>query len=309
MKPARTISTVDKIKAALSLKKDLTPEEKRELEEQRKQKEQEDKYINFPATMRYLREYRRHMTKIIFQTSVIGLLAACFATADLVAKWSTPPSWLNSLPCAFQPEIKSFKSLSITTTNILRFGNIIPCLGLFAYAIYFLRKSNRIANDLKWKPVHTPYMAALYGAKVILPILLYTAVNFKLPVYIPYNDIGMKTCGVSTSLVFYPPGKHGKLTEASFSQFRTFFRYYIEGENNLLYPHNKDFESSLIPVMQTDPNSMGDDQTTCQKEKKNANEQQSKTIFDLFKTPTGSIHTFCNESFKVARNDIFFDHC
>ena len=147
---------------------------------------------------------------------------------------------------------------------------------------------------MEWEPVNTKVISLAYLGKVLTPMVLYTAINFKLPSYVPYQIMGEKSCGIATSLVFYPPGYDGEIIAKEFNDLRIYYRAFISNDENHLYPGYTNFESILATLPDTN--------TATKSEKCSGNVEQSdldKALENFF-TPNTQITDFCKESFAIA---------
>ena len=92
-------------------------------------------------------------------------------------------------------------------------------------------------------------MLFIYIVKILAPVGLYTAVNFKLPYYSPYKKIAVKACEVTTSLVYYPPGSGIKYMTEEFTIFRSISSKYFGNTANSQYPEMNGFETSICRIV------------------------------------------------------------
>ena len=145
----------------------------------------------------------------------------------MIPKINQPPQWLDKVPCTFQSVFANFIKLISAADIFLTLMQFLPSLCVSILGIYSLRAANRNAKDASWKPLPWRIMLFIYIVKILAPVGLYTAVNFKLPYYSPYKKIAVKACEVTTSLVYYPPGSGIKYMTEEFTIFRSISSKYF----------------------------------------------------------------------------------
>ena len=115
-------------------------------------------------------------------------------------------------------------------------------LGVAVLAFWHLRGKNRKSPNSEWKPLNQNVLWFLFVAKLFGPLVLFTAVNFKLPQYAPYDEIAVKACEVTASLVFYPPqSKYAAAMKGEYEILREVSGNYFKNVSNHLYPKMKKF--------------------------------------------------------------------
>ena len=250
---------------------------------------------------RYLRTYRVYMNNMVKHAAQVGLFAVTLSIVQLVINWNSTPGWLYKIPCSFQSTLGDFAALMQTTTRVLEFGALLPGIGLIVYACWFLGPWQSRLPDATWEPVSTGIVAVLYVCKVLLPVVVFTGINFKLPQYVPYADMSRKACGATASLVFYPNlAEGGEVISESYAKLRDFYRSFISNKLNHRYPQY-DFEGEMANLANAS-GARQDEEENCVGP--TANSGGGLAELDSYFAPGKSIQTFCNEGFDVANRDL-----
>ena len=179
-----------------------------------------------------------------------------------------------------------------------------PGFGFIAYGFFYLQPKNRQAPDEAWKPMRTSFLSVLYTAKVLVPILVYTAINFKLPVFVKYNRMASKACGVTASLVLYPPGRDGAVVNETYTLLRRAYSMYLSDHGNLIHPEFAQWEQHLIRLENETVGAVMDDNPKCKElgVADSADTHGTLHILTRYSTPPPSITQFCGEGYELARS-------
>lgn len=218
---------------------------------------------------------------------------------ELVSKINQAPQWLDKVPCTFQSVFNDFVKLLSAAETFLAFFDIIPSLLVTLMGMYVLRKTNREAADESWKPMPLKILLVTYVIKILAPVGLYTFINFKLPVYSPYKDIGIKACQVTTSLVYYPPGSSAQYMAEEFRVFRKASSRYFANPENTLYQGLNDFETKLSKIDVAPDESLIDDGKSCRQAD---SDSKLYAALNVYFSPNNAIQNYCSEGFAAARN-------
>ena len=125
--------------------------------------------------------------------AVFGIIAFGVSLSALIPKFGQLPAWFQKAPCMFQSTLSAFALLVSTADLVLDVIKILPMLGVAVLAFWHLRGKNRKSPNSEWKPLNQNVLWFLFVAKLFGPLVLFTAVNFKLPQYAPYDEIAVKS--------------------------------------------------------------------------------------------------------------------
>ena len=250
--------------------------------------------------MRYLVFFRTKMDSMTKKTIIFGVVALIFQLIAMISVWNTRTSWLSKVPCSFQESMKSFADLSKTATQLIEFGTLVPGFGFCVYGVYYLRPSNKQANAKQWHPMNTKIVGLLYVAKVLIPMIVYTIINFKLPSYVPYKEMATKACSVTASLALYPPGRDGAVINDTYKTLRTAYVAFLSNDANLEYPRMSSWERNLMSMNETEGGALKDETQICKKY--GASTNGTLQMLNQFLEPPQGVNKFCSEGFDVAKN-------
>ena len=251
---------------------------------------------------RYILFYRGFFDKMVFRTVVIGFVTAVVQIIALVVSWGRSVPWYSQVPCAFRPEMASFVELSQVTSLIVEVGTILPTIGFVAYGIHYLRDKNRKSSNTDWEPMSIPHLWILYGLKVLTPVLLYTSVNFKLPTYVPYEQMAKKACGVTASLALFPPGRDGRIIQHTYTQLRQAYSKFLTVEGNLQYPDFPEFELKLAQIANSSAGAELDESTHCRNQSTETTGIAS--VLNIYLEPPKDVEAYCDAGFAFARTKL-----
>ena len=272
-----------------------------EVDEQTKVQPNDDEKTT-PVT-RYIRFFRHTFDRLIFRGILFGGVALIIQFSSMLSMWERRTSWLTKVPCLFQDQLVDFARLTQISNHIIEFATLLPALGFVMYGSWYLRPDNRHAHDADWKPLRTSTVAALYFIKILVPILLYSIINFKLPFYVPYEKMAIKACGVTASLAIYPPGRVGNVTKSTYEAFRDAQASFLSNDANLLYAStSSSMERKLANLNETIAGDLIDESSKCLEA--GVTNQGPLSILNSFLAPPKGINDFCKEAFRVATEDM-----
>ena len=249
----------------------------------------------------YVTHYRTSFDKLVAQGLVVGIVTVLFQIITLTVTWNNRTSWLRQIPCTFQEPLEDFAQLTKLSNFLIEFGTMAPGIGFITYAFFYLQPKNRNASDDAWKPMRTSFLSLLYSAKVLVPILVYTSINFKLPVFVKYKMMASKACGVTGSLVLYPPGRDGAVVNETYVLLRRAYSVYLSNQDNLIYPEFAQWEQHLMRLENDTVGADMDDNPKCE-ELGVLNTNGSLSVLTRYSLPPPSIDQFCSEGYEMARN-------
>ena len=217
-----------------------------------------------PPVTRYVRFFRKTFDAMVFRGVLFGVVAVVIQISALTSTWDTRKSWLRKVPCTFQDQLKEFASLTQTATRIIEFATVTPAIGFVLYGAWYLRPSNRTCNDASWRPLRTSTLGLLYCVKILVPVLVYSVINFKLPAYVPYEGMALKACGVTASLAMYPPGRDGSVIRETYNTLRLAQSNFLSNDANLAYGDTAPrLERSLAELVNVSAGAPIDETDTC----------------------------------------------
>ena len=256
-----------------------------------------------PPVTKYVRFFRREFDKMVFQGVLFGALSIIVQISSLAATWDRRTSWLRKVPCTFQDQLARFSSLTQAATRVIEFATVLPSIGFVAYGMWYLRPANRMCNDAAWKPLRTSTLGLLYCVKILVPVLVYSIINFKLPAYVPYAGMAIKACAVTASLAVYPPGREGTVIGATYDMLRLAHSNFLSNDANLEYGDVvPDMERSLSKLVNMSAGTPIDETDECGL--LGAETTGPLKILNRFLSPPKPIDDFCKEAFRVGREDM-----
>eukprot|EP00945_MAST-04E_sp_MAST-4E-sp1_P005350 g5350.t1 len=253
----------------------------------------------------YLTMFRKYQDVKMKGAAVFGIIAFGVSLSALIPKFGQLPAWFQKAPCMFQSTLSAFALLVSTADLVLDVIKILPMLGVAVLAFWHLRGKNRKSPNSEWKPLNQKILWFLFVAKLFGPLVLFTAVNFKLPQYAPYDEIAVKACEVTASLVFYPPqSKYAAIMKGEYDIARDVTARYFNNEKNHLYPKMKNFESSLASLVKDKVGALVDSEKSCKVF--GANDNGAYTVLNKFLSPNDAIIKYCANGLKEAKKTMQF---
>jgi hypothetical protein len=262
----------------------------------------EDEEPSLPPVTLYVRHYRKVFDKMMLNGVIFGSLAIVIQLSNLMSAWDLRTSWLSKVPCTFQDQMASFAALTQATTKTIEFGVILPTIGFVLYGVYYLRPSNRKAIDTDWQPLNTCTLALLYAIKILVPIIVFSLINFKLPAYVPYKAMSLKACGVTASLALFPPGRDGAIINETYYELRSLYSNFLSHPANMEYSDFPSMEKNLIELVNAKPGTEKDDTEMCRA--LGSETTGALETLNVFLTPPSQITSFCEEGFRVADEEL-----
>jgi len=157
----------------------------------------------------FRQNFRRYTTRNLVIVTIVAVAQIIIAGLNMNNRWSTPPSWMTRIPCPFQPAFSEFTNLILVSLRFLEFLNIITAIGAVFLGVYFL--ASRWKKSLEqWRPPHVGCLAIIFSFKILLALLLFTIVNYKLPSYTPYDVLAQTSCEMTISTIFFPVNVDGQ---------------------------------------------------------------------------------------------------
>ena len=246
-----------------------------------------------PLAMRYISSFRKRMDKQVSIGVIFGLVACIVQLIKLIAVWNTRTAWLTKVPCSFQEPLTPFADLTGIAAQLIELGTILPGIGFVVYGMYYIRPINRRADVIAWKPMDTRILSVLYCGKILTPVLVYSAINFKLPSYVPYDIMATKACGVAASLALFPPGRDGTVVNDTYAELRKMYSSFLSNDANLEFPAFKEWERNLVGLNTAAAGLEKDDGIQCRK--LGAHTNGSLEILNKYLDPPPSVQNFCNQ--------------
>ena len=251
-----------------------------------------------PPALRYISQFRKRMDKMVKFGAIFGLVACIIQLIKLIAVWNTRTSWLTKVPCSFQESLTGFANLTSIAAQLIELGTILPGIGFVVYGIYYIRPLNRNADVMKWKPMDTRIISVFYCGKILTPVLVYSAINFKLPSYVPYKEMSTKACGVTASLALFPPGRDGTVVNDTYAQLRNMYSSYLSNDANLEYPAFSEWERNLVSLNTTKAGIEKDDGIKCRE--LGAQTNGSLEILNKYLAPPPGVQKFCDDGYEMG---------
>ena len=203
----------------------------------------------------------------------------------------------------FQSSLQGFNSLYSVSRKFIQLGTLLPAVGFIVYGTYHIRRANKTASDKDHTPLSPKVAAFLYSAKILVPIVIYTLVNFKLPAYVPYEAMSKKACEVTVSLAFFPPGRDGPILNETYSTLRSAYTSFFSNDANLVYPQFKKFEKSLVNLPDGHKEKIMDDSKgLCVTV--GADTLGPLKVLNKYFDPVNGIEDFCHEGVRAARTEL-----
>lgn len=256
-----------------------------------------------PPVTKYVRFFRHTFDKMVLNGVLFGAVAVVVQICALVATWDRRTSWLRKVPCTFQDQLARFAGLTQVASRTIEFATVLPSIGFVCYGAWYLRASNRTCDDASWRPLRTSTLGLLYCVKILVPVLVYSVINFKLPAYVPYEGMALKACGVTASLAMYPPGRDGSVIRQTYDTLRLAHSNFLSNDANLAYGDvAPGMERALGRLRNVSAGAPVDDTGSCILV--GADTTGPLGILNKFLSPPKPITDFCSEAFRVGRDDM-----
>ena len=254
--------------------------------------------VEQPPALRYISQFRKQMDKMVKFGAIFGLVACIIQLIKLIVVWDTRTAWLTKVPCSFQESLTGFANLTSIAAQLIELGTILPGIGFVVYGMYYIRPLNRNSDVMKWKPMDTRIISVFYCGKILTPVLVYSAINFKLPSYVPYKEMSTKACGVTASLALFPPGRDGTVVNDTYAQLRNMYSSYLSNDANLEYPAFSEWERNLVSLNTTKAGIEKDDGIKCRE--LGAQTNGSLEVLNKYLAPPPGVQKFCDDGYEMG---------
>lgn len=239
--------------------------------------------------IRFKKAFRTFFDSNLKIVGVFSVLLFTFGVVNMVQKWNNVPGWTQRIPCVFKTEMQGFFDLLKGTQRFMNFVDLIPPFAMFFVFLYMNQPRRKNATVEDWQPPSLCALVTIYVSKLACTIVLYTCINYKLPLFTPYEKMSQKACEVATSLVFNPPGTLGTILGGEMEFLRNVSIGYFKNSSNFLYPELKDFESYMGADIFVDAGAVNVDDTCFQQDK---DASLYETLNQYVKADTGIVN-FC----------------
>ena len=223
------------------------------------------------------------------QRKLLVLLVAALSVdvANMVVTYDAEPGWRSLVPCTFQTQslVDALDSVMKGASTIQRSLNLFPMvLLLLVVGRSMVAGTLHIASKF---PLRTFVLAWIWRTLVVL--LLYSTANIKL--LTRYESITQKSCEVTLSLLFYPPGQL-QVLNTSYAHLRNVTARYFANPRNHIELEYPGLEAWLSGIAEQQVPTVINDLAQCDL---SSEESRDEIYLELYKytTPNTAILGYC----------------